>query len=49
MAQCLIFFGLREGQRNFLAELHQLTAADKKDIFDGFKKLGLECDPPVIK
>ena len=47
-AACKDFFGFKDGQKlsEFAAELKALTPEDKQDIFEGFKAIGIECEPP---
>ncbi len=47
-AACRDFFGFLPDQKlsEFAAELKQVTPQDKKDIHEGFKAIGIDCDPP---
>jgi len=48
-AACREFFGFKPGQTlaGFAEELRALTPKDKADIYEGFKAIGIQCDPPA--
>lgn len=51
MMTCRNFFGLKDGQTalDFGKEVFALTEADKLEIYNGFKKLGIKCALPIPK
>jgi hypothetical protein len=51
MTACRLYFGLLPDQRpmDFGKEFIRLTDADKKEIYEGFQKNGVECEAPVYK
>jgi hypothetical protein len=48
---CIEFFGKKPDQGNleFGKEMQKLTVEDKREIYAGFQKLGIECLPPIEK
>ena len=51
LSACVQFFGLKDGQSPMQFgkdEYKKLTNADKLEIYQGFQKLGIACDPPVV-
>lgn len=45
------FFGFRPGQnlKDFRDELSALTDADKLELHEGLAKVGIVCDPPMLR
>lgn len=50
VTQCKEFFGMKPNETigEFAKEIKELTDQDKMEIFEGFKKIGIECEPPRL-
>jgi len=48
-AACKTFFGFREDQKisDFAAELRELSPADKLEIAEGLRAVGIDCEDPA--
>lgn len=48
-AACKEFFGMKPGQslQDFGKELKGLTYEDKKEIAEGLRQVGVDCDDPL--